>query len=592
MQLIARFRHSRFPLLALGSLLLLLIAGVAIGLLSERALKNQMASEAGAQADLLASAVSGALAFDDREAAQDYVNAVQVNPSVLAAAVYDDSNQLVASYTREGETVPEVTTRRGRATFFRDGRLIVLRPVEEGGQRLGIAGLRMLDTPPSQTFSRYAGLVLVLGLAGLVVIVLAAAQGALRRANRELAERAEVLAETNTLLHQQMAEREKAEEALRQSQKLEAIGRLTGGIAHDFNNLLMVASSGVELLERTVDPGKRKLLIEGVQKAVERGAALTRQMLAFSRRAPLKSEVLHLPTWIEGLRFLFERALREDIEVVLDLPDDLWLVEADPGELELALLNLAVNARDAMPNGGRIILAAHNAAGSGEDTDMACLTVSDTGTGMSEAIASRVFEPFFTTKEVGRGTGLGLSQIYGFVRSSGGEISVESVEGVGTTFTLCLPRTDKPASVPERAPAPTPPDPLTRKAEGRLLLVEDDDAVAAGVGHMVRDLGYTYIRAAQAADALRLLDHGEMFDLVFSDMVMPGEMDGLALAMTVRKRYPGLPVLLTTGFSEVAATAVAERFRVLSKPYGINDLAAILGETLDEVRGRVQADPA
>lgn len=587
MQLIARLRHSRFPLLALGSLLLLLVAAVVIGVVNERAIKNQMATEAGAQADLLASAVSGALAFDDREAAQDYVNAVQINPNVLAAAIYDENNHIVASFARPGETIPAVATPRNRTTVFQDGRLYVVRPVEEGGQTLGTARLRLMDTPASQRFSRSAGLLLVLGLGILVVVVLAVAQNALRRANRELALRAEVLAETNDLLSQQMQEREKAEQALRQSQKMEAIGRLTGGIAHDFNNLLMVASSGVELLERTRDPDKRKALIEGVRKAVERGAALTRQMLAFSRRAPLKTEVLHLPARIEGLRFLLDRALREDIEVVLDLPGDLWRIEADPGELELALLNLAVNARDAMPNGGRIILSAHNSPGGSGGTDSVCLNVSDTGTGMSEAVASRVFEPFFTTKEVGRGTGLGLSQVYGFVRSSGGDITVESAEGLGTTFSLCLPRTDKPASTPE--PTQADQDLFARKAEGRLLLVEDDDAVAAGVGHMVRDLGYTYVRAAQADQALAMLDQGERFDLVFSDMVMPGAMDGLALAKTVRERHPGLPVVLTTGYSEAAATVTTERFRLLQKPYGIDALAAALGETLHEARNPVQA---
>ncbi len=592
MELVARLRHSRFPLLALGSLLVLLIAGVAIGLLSDGAQRNQTAREAGAQADLLASAVSGPLAFDDRGAAQDYVDAVQVNPNVLAAAIYDENNQLVASFARAGETIPPVATPRGRTTRFQDGRLYVVRPVQQAGQTLGTARLRLMDTPASQRFSRYAGLVLVLGLAGLVVIVLAVAQGALRRANRELANRAEILIETNDLLNQQMAEREKAEEALRQSQKMEAIGRLTGGIAHDFNNLLMVASSGVELLDRTTDPTKRKALTDGVRQAVERGAALTRQMLAFSRRAPLKTEVLHLPTRIEGLRFLLDRALREDIEVVLDLPDDLWRIEADRGELELALLNLAVNARDAMPNGGRIILSAHNAPGGTDGPDMVCLRVADTGTGMPEAVASRVFEPFFTTKEVGSGTGLGLSQVYGFVRSSGGEISLESAEEVGTTFTLCLPRTDKPATASAPEAAARDPDRPARKAEGRLLLVEDDDAVAAGVGHMVRDLGYTYVRAAQAADALRLLDQGEGFDLVFSDMVMPGAMDGLALAKAIRERDPGLPVVLTTGFSEAAAAATTERFRLLSKPYGIDALATVLGETLSESRGRVQAETA
>jgi signal transduction histidine kinase/ActR/RegA family two-component response regulator len=586
MTVVARLRHSRFPLLALGSLLVLLIAAVAVAVLSERALKDQMAREAGAQADLLASAVSGALAFDDRAAAQDYVDAVQINPNVMAAAIYDENDRLVASFARPGETIQPVATPRGRTTHFADGRLYVVRPVEQAGQTLGTARLRLLDTPASQRFSRYAGLVLILGLAGLVVIVLAVAQGALRRANRELAARAEILIETNDLLHQQMTERERAEDALRQSQKMEAIGRLTGGIAHDFNNLLMVASSGVELLDRTRGPARRKALTEGVRQAVERGAALTRQMLAFSRRAPLKTEVLHLPTRIEGLRFLLDRALREDVEVVLDLPDDLWRVEADPGELELALLNLAVNARDAMPNGGKITLSAHNAPGEGEETDQVRLTITDTGTGMPEAVVSRVFEPFFTTKEVGRGTGLGLSQVYGFVRSSGGDISVRSTEGVGTVFTLCLPRTDKPATAPPLSPAADDPDGQTRKAEGRLLLVEDDDAVAAGVGHILRDLGYSFVRAAHAADALRQLDQDATFDLVFSDMVMPGELDGLSLAKRIRERHPDLPVVLTTGYSEAATAVAAERFRLLAKPYGIEALAAVLRDALDEARER------
>jgi CheY-like chemotaxis protein len=367
---------------------------------------------------------------------------------------------------------------------------------------------------------------------------------------------------------------------------MEAIGQLTGGIAHDFNNLLMVASSGIELLDRTKDPDKRKSLSDGVRQAIERGAALTRQMLAFSRRSPLTTQVLDLAAQIEGLRFLLERSLREDIEVVLDLPQGLWPVEADPGELELALLNLAVNARDAMPNGGRLTLSARNVEVGQGGGPIVCVTVADTGTGMSEDIASRVFEPFFTTKEVGRGTGLGLSQVYGFARSSGGEISVNSTEGSGSTFTLCLPRSDKTptASITTTTNAAETVQPIA-KGEGRLLLVEDDDAVAAGVGHMIRDLGYGYVRAAQASDALRLLKRGEVFDLVFSDMVMPGDMDGLALAKAIRARHPALPVLLTTGYSEAASAATAETFRLLSKPYGIDALATALAETLAESRG-------
>jgi signal transduction histidine kinase/ActR/RegA family two-component response regulator len=584
MVLIDRVRNSRFPLLALASLLVLLFAGVAITVVSERALKQQLAREAGAQADLLASAVSGALAFDDRSVAQDYVDAVQVNPNVVAAAVYDENDRVVASFARPGEVIPPVATRRDRTTVFEEGRLYVVRPVTEAGQRLGTARLRLLDMPRSQRLSRYAGLMLVLGLAALVVIVLAVAQGALRRANRELARRAEVLAETNLLLNQQMGEREKAEEALRQSQKMEAIGRLTGGIAHDFNNLLMVASSGIELLDRTEDPKKRKALGEGVRQAVDRGAALTRQLLAFSRRSPLRTDVLELGPQVEGLRFLLERSLREDVEVVLDLPADLWRVEADAGELELALLNLAVNARDAMPNGGRLTVAGRNLPADEAGSDMVLLEVTDTGVGMSPAIVNRVFEPFFTTKEVGRGTGLGLSQVYGFARSSGGDVSVRSVEGSGTTFTLRLPRCDKAATVAGADSSDAGPPTARARPGGRLLLVEDDDAVAAGVGHMLRDLGYTYVRAAQAADALALLDSAQPFDLVLSDMVMPGEMDGLALAKTIRERRPELPIILTTGFSEAAAAASADRFPLLSKPYGISQLAEAVNDALSRAR--------
>ena len=578
---LARLRPSRFPVVALASLLALLVAGVAIAVVNERALKVQTAREAGAQADLLASAVSGALAFDDRAAAQDYVDAVQVNPNVLAAAVYDENNRLVASFAREGEVIPPVATSRPRTTRFQDGRLYVVRPVEQAGQVLGTARLRVLESPPAQRFGRYAGLLVVLGLAALVVFVLAVAQGALRRANRQLADRAAELVRANSLLQQQMIEREKAEEALRQSQKMEAIGRLTGGIAHDFNNLLMVASSGIELLDRTDDPKRRESLSAGVKQAVERGAALTRQLLAFSRRSPLKAEVLDARAHIEGLRFLLERSLREDIEVVLDLPADLWPVEADRGELELALLNLAVNARDAMPQGGRLIISASNVAGEDGSGDMVCLRIADTGGGMPEAVALRVFEPFFTTKEVGRGTGLGLSQVYGFVKSSGGEISVESREGQGTTFTLCLPRTRKTPPPPgEALTAPAYGAARVGDFNGRLLLVEDDDAVATGVGHMLDDLGYSHVRVASAAEALEVLEQDPGFDLIFSDMVMPGEMDGLGLAQEVRRRLPSTPVLLTTGFSEAASAATGEAFRLLPKPYGIESLSEALAATL------------
>lgn len=579
--MLARRLHKiRFPFLVLGSLVILLVAGVTAAALGERAYRLQTAREAGAQADLLASAVSGSLAFDDPETAQDYVDAVQVNPNVLAAAIYDADQRLVASFAREGETIPPIATPRDRTTVFEGGRLYVVRPVEEAGQWLGTARLRLRDQAPAQRLERYVGLGLLVGLAALVVALLAFAQNALRRANRQLADRAADLVRTNDRLQEQMMEREKAESALRQSQKMEAIGRLTGGIAHDFNNLLMVASSGIELLERTEDPAKRKRLSDGVRQAVERGSTLTRQLLVFSRRSSLRTEVLDLRARIEALRFLLERSLREDITVTFDLPEDSWRVEADPGELELALMNLAVNARDAMPSGGELRLSLSNRPAHGEGPAMVCVTVADTGIGMSEAVSSRVFEPFFTTKDVGRGTGLGLSQVYGFVQASGGEITVQSTEGQGTTFIICLPRTDSP--LPQDIPGSGGRTRTEARAgvSGRILLVEDDDAVAAGVGHMIRDLGHTYARAACAADALGLIENSAPFDMTLSDMLMPGGMNGLALAEEIRRRHPGLPVILSTGFSEAAADAERAGFRLLAKPYSIRDLARAIDETL------------
>jgi signal transduction histidine kinase/CheY-like chemotaxis protein len=571
--------RNLYSWLVLGALAMLLAAGIATAILGERAAKAELAREAGAQAELLASAVSGALAFDDRQAARDYVAAVQTNPNILAAAIYDSENGLVASFARPGEDVHEQAVPRGRTTTFQDGRLYVVRPVIQGGQTLGTARLRLMDTSPSERLSRYAGLLLILALAGLTVLVFAFAQTALRRANRELAE-------ANAGLLLQIQERERAEEALRQSQKMEALGRLTGGIAHDFNNLLMVASSGVDLLDRTEDPKRRRMLSDGIRQAVERGSALTRQLLVFSRRSPLRTEVLNIGERVRGLRFLLERSLREDIAVVLDLPEDLWPVEADPGELELALMNLAVNARDAMPGGGRLTVSAHNVAGHHSGRDVVCIKVADTGSGMSDAVRSRIFEPFFTTKEVGRGTGLGLSQVYGFMQSSGGDVSVESQPGQGTTFTLCLPRSFDPVRASEEGGERGPVAAGAERATGRILLVEDDDAVAASVGHMLRDLGYTYVRRDKASEALSTVAEDDRFDAVLSDMIMPGEMDGLALARTLSDRMPGLPVLLMTGYSEAAASAEAANFPLLRKPYGIRDLSVALAQAM---RSRVAA---
>ena len=578
-------RTRGLPVVALACLAVLLIVGLFVSIAHDRAMKTELAREAGAQADLLASAVSGALAFDDADAAQDYVDAVQVNPNVLAAAIYDEENRLVASYARAGETIPPVAAQRAETTRFLDGRLYVVRPVTQGGQTLGTARLRLMDTPASQRFSRYAGMMLVLALAALLIAVLALTQSALRRANRSLSVRAAELAEANSRLQQEMVEREKAEEALRQSQKMEAIGRLTGGVAHDFNNLLMVVSSAIDLMQRSDDPRRRSALMEGMRQAVDRGSGLTRQLLAFSRETPLRTAVIDVGEQVEAMRILLERSLREDITVEIEVRPPLKPIEVDVGELELAILNLAVNARDAMPEGGKLRVSVR------PEGDTVCIEVRDTGVGIPPDLIARVFEPFFTTKEVGKGTGLGLSQVYGFARSSGGSVTVSSPADGGAVFSLCLPTTDKPL------PATLDAAPATRAATagaGHVLLVEDDDAVAAGVAEMLADIGYSHERAATGDAALGLVRGGRRFDLVLSDMVMPGALNGLGLATELKSLDPGLPVILTTGFSEAAATASRAGFRLLSKPYGLDDLAATLAEATShhaEARGAGPVEP-
>ena len=565
-------RRPLFPMIALATVVFLLIAGVFMAAVNERLYAEQKASEAVVQARILAETVTAALAFDDDAAAQEAVDALRANPEIAATAVYRPDGRLAARLTRPGVALPRTVQRQD--PVFEANHLVLTLPVSrEGGEVLGFVHLRMVLDPPLRRLGRYAGVGVLIGMAAVVLAVLAISQGALGRANAELRRQANDLSETNRRLQQQMEERERAEAALRESQKLEALGRLTGGVAHDFNNLLMAASSGLDLLERTDDPARRARLKAGIRQAMERGASLTSQLLAFSRRSALKPQVVDLRRLIEGMRVLLERSLREDIAVELELPEGLWPVEIDINEFELALINMAVNSRDAMPNGGRLRIAAENLAGDDLDPaagDRVRLTISDTGPGMSEDTAARAFEPFFTTKSVGKGTGLGLSQVYGFARSSGGDVRLDGRPGEGAVITLLLPRSEKPLSEVE----PAAPTADLSRSKGRVLMVEDDDHVATMVSEMLQQLGYRTERAANARAALALLEAGRRFDLVFSDMVMPGEMDGRALAQEIRRREPALPVLLTTGYSEAAAAASADGLRLLLKPYRIDALDA------------------
>jgi len=439
----------------------------------------------------------------------------------------------------------------------------------------------------------------------LVSLVRAAVRG--RRRQYEARSRLEALADLNATLEARvdaaiaarLKDQErlaKAESALRQAQKLEAVGQLTGGVSHDFNNLLMAISSGMYLLDQPMDAEQRRKVVNGMRQAVDRGTTLTRQLLAFSRRRPLAPKTVDLRERLLGMDEMLHRSLRGDIDVNMSFDDDLWAVDLDPNELELAIVNICVNARDAMPDGGTIEIAARNGAGdlSAARPDTVIITITDIGTGMSGETLSRAFEPFFTTKEIGRGSGLGLAQVYGFVAQSNGHVSIASEPGKGTTVTLSFPRSDNPLSPVEtsRSESAVPAggrDKSSSRSRGRLLLVEDDLTVAALTKQMLEGAGLTVVHAKSARDAFRELEGNRGIDVVFSDVMMPGGMSGAELAREIRARWPELPVVLTTGYIEAARSAVGEGLEVLVKPYSLETLVTALDAHLP---GAGAASPA
>ena len=369
---------------------------------------------------------------------------------------------------------------------------------------------------------------------------------------------------------------DESREQLFRSQKMEALGQLTGGLAHDFNNLLTAILGASDLASRNTDkPEKLKRMLDGIRSSAQRGASLTKQLLAFARAQPLEIQSIDLKPFLDDVTTLLRPSLRSNIEVIIESSDKLWNVEADAGALELALLNLAFNARDAMKDGGQLRVSATNQLLDGKPEGLkgkhVALRVSDTGTGMSRETMDRVFEPFFTTKSFGEGTGLGLSQVFGFTKQLGGAVTVESQPGEGAAFTLYLPAT-----------ATAPVSEITHAngihERGRVLVVEDDLLVAELAAGMLAELGFDPVVSHSAKEALDRLAGGPRPRLIFTDVVMPGGISGIELAEKVRRRFPELPVLLTTGYSEEVAGN--HGFPVLQKPYELDSLAGALARVL------------
>jgi PAS domain S-box-containing protein len=385
---------------------------------------------------------------------------------------------------------------------------------------------------------------------------------------------------------------ERAQEQLAQSQKMEALGQLTGSIAHDFNNLLMIVSGHAQLLRRRLTDPKHLQAIEAVNSAANRGESLTRQLLAFSRRQPINPVVVDLKERVEAVHEMLVGSLRGNVQLKCDIPGEVWPVEVDIAELELALVNIAVNARDAMPGGGSITLSARNVTlkkSDGVDQlegDFVALAMTDTGVGIAPDVLPRIFEPFFTTKALGKGTGLGLAQVYGFSHQSGGTVVATSTVGSGTAITLYLPR--KPAAALEKSVEAPPMQPMV-PGQGTILVVEDNAEVAGVTASLAEQLGYRTVRAENATDALNRLQRGDKIDLVFSDIVMPGGMNGIALAQEIGNHYPHIPVLLTSGYSDVVQTA-ASRFAILRKPFQLPALDKSIREALERGGRRDDGD--
>lgn len=414
----------------------------------------------------------------------------------------------------------------------------------------------------------------VIGLVGASVDISERkrAEAVLARGNDELSRLVE---ERTAGLLRASDERRRAEEAMRQGEKLRALGQLTGGIAHDFNNLLQVVSSGIALLRMpALEPQRREGVLDGMARAARTAGDLTRRLLSFARQRALKSQVLDLNERVSAFAELLRPALGSRIEVRTRLAPELPHVQVDPSQLETAMLNLAVNARDAMPDGG--ILTLETVKGDGPHV---VLRVIDTGMGMTPEVRDRLFEPFFTTKPAGEGTGLGLSQVHGFLQQSGGDLQVDSTPGQGACFTLLLPATL------ERVPTPVATLPAARSESRSVLVVDDNAEVAAFVGTLLGELGYRVRQAHSAEQALEVLRQ-EPADAVFSDIVMPGGGSGLDLARAIARDHPETAVVLATGYAEQLSGAAVVPWEVLAKPYVLDDVA----QALQRAFGRVAAE--
>jgi signal transduction histidine kinase/CheY-like chemotaxis protein len=570
------------PLAMFAMALLILVGGVVVIAQNERTYDAGRIEQTQGLADVLAASTAAAVDFDDPGAAQQAVNAFRVNNQIRLIAVYGRDGRRFADYVRGARAAaPTIAAMRPPAPSVVRVRSLIL----QSGQHIGTVVLEIDREPTSRRISRYLLLAGLFVLAALVVFSLGLAQSQLRRANRELANRAEALAQANVLLEEQIAERAKAEDQLRQSQKMQALGQLTGGIAHDFNNQLTVIQGSADMLTAPeIADAKRIRFAQAIVQASTNAASLTSQLLAFARRQPLKPERIDLNKLIGEMDDLIDRTMGERVKVVTEFESVPCRVEVDRAQLQSAILNIASNARDAIRarvpgEGGGTLTIRTCTLTEEEGKRMVGVEIEDDGSGMDAETLDRIFEPFFTTKSIGQGTGLGLSQVYGFAAQSGGDVRVNSEVGRGTTMTLLLPCVDAGAAPMAEVPAEA-----SEQPSATILVVEDNEDVGAFAETLLSELGHRITRASTGEEALEIARR-KSFDIVLSDVVMPG-MGGVKLAEILAREQPDLPVVLATGYSQGIVEGGSGGRPVILKPYRLATLSGALTRALDERRKR------
>jgi len=587
------------PLFFVVGALVLLIVGLLLGLQNERDYRGQRTNELRVQAGILSTTVLAALVFDDREATQESVDALRANPEIEIAAIFDESGAFVAGFARGGAALP-MSAAEAEDAGQTGNRISVYEEIARDGTLVGSVYLRSLAEPAFRAFSRYIGLGLLTAMAVLLIAVFGYFAITMERANIRLIKQANDLEHANARLNKEMEERQRAEEALRHSQKMEAIGQLSGGIAHDFNNLLTIVSGNLQLARKRLQdaPIGIERYIEQALEGLGRASTLTQRILAFSRRQSLSPRSCDFNELVGNMMSLLRNSVDETVSMTTRLNSH-WVTHCDASQMENAVLNLAINARDAMSGGGTLSIETADVtleepnprypdAPLGQYVE---LSVTDTGVGMSEEVRSKAIDPFFTTKPLGRGTGLGLSMVFGFVTQSGGFFSIESREGEGTRIGILLPRYGAGEGKSEaRQQSQTAVngetvlselDPISVPGAPTILVVEDEALVRMLSVETLRDEGYNVLEARDGKEAVNILSSDVEIDLLLTDIKLP-HLSGYEVVEQCAPLRPSMRVIFVTGY---AGQPMSEAMRqagmeIITKPYIVEDLVKLVTELL------------